>query len=100
MLLYHDFNDINIRVCRTDELEKIARRLADVDPSIPFTVLAFFPEYKMKNFKGPTVEEMVEAYQRVKAAGVENIRLGNLGVFVSTEADRKYLEAGVDPGAY
>jgi pyruvate-formate lyase-activating enzyme len=83
-----------------DELEKIARSLKRVDPTIPFTILAFFPEYRMTDFRGPQVKEMVEAYQRVKATGLQNIRLGNLGVFASTERDRHYLAAHVDPGAY
>ncbi|MBW2471078.1 MAG: radical SAM protein, partial [Deltaproteobacteria bacterium] len=32
----------------TDDLENIARILAAIDTEIPFTILAFFPEYKMK----------------------------------------------------
>ena len=83
-----------------DDLERIARSLNRVDPTIPFTILAFFPEYRMKDFKGPKVKEMVEAYQRVKATGLQNIRLGNLGVFASSERDRQYLTAHVDRGAY
>jgi pyruvate-formate lyase-activating enzyme len=87
-------------VVETDDLEKIARLLAKVDRSIPFTLLAFFPEYRMKNYSKPTVIQMVEAYQRAKAAGLENIRLGNLGVFLKSEADQRYLMENVDPGAY
>jgi len=84
----------------TDDLERIARNLVDVDRAIPFTILAFFPEYKMKNSRSPTVEEMVGAYQRVKATGLENIRLGNLGVFASTQSDQAFLKANVDKGVY
>jgi len=79
----------------TDELGEIARNLVDVDRSIPFTILAFFPEYKMQNFRSATVEEMVGAYQRAKTAGLENIRLGNMAVFASTDADRAFLEANI-----
>jgi nitrite reductase/ring-hydroxylating ferredoxin subunit len=43
---------------------------------------------------------MVLAYQRVKAAGLKNIRLGNLGVFARTEADQIYLMENVDPAAF
>jgi pyruvate formate lyase activating enzyme len=35
----------------TVQLKKIARYLFDIDPGIPFTVLAFLPEYQMKRFK-------------------------------------------------
>ncbi|MFC1830153.1 radical SAM protein [Thermodesulfobacteriota bacterium] len=84
----------------TDELEKIARILKTADPSIPFTLLAFFPEYKMKDFKPPTVRQMVEAYRKVKDVGLKNVRLGNLGVFLRTEEDQNYFAANVDREAY
>lgn len=83
-------------VVDADELEKIALSLKNTDPTIPFTILAFFPEYRMNHFRAPTVKEMVEAYQRVKATGLQNIRLGNIGVFVHSEQDQDYLKAHVD----
>ena len=84
----------------TDDLEKIARILAAADADIPFTILAFFPEYKMKDFSSPSATQMVKAYQRVRAAGLMNVRLGNVGVFARTEADQTYLMENVDPSAY
>ena len=54
----------------------------------------------MKEFATPTVVEMVEAYHRVKATGLQHIRLGNVGVFVRTDEDRRYLTAHVDQAAY
>ncbi len=83
-----------------DDLENIARILTTVDSDIPFTILAFFPEYKMKAFPRPRVAEMVEAYQRVKAVGLTNIRLGNVGVFARSKEDQAFLMEIVDPGAY
>ena len=83
-----------------DDLERIARRLTTVDATIPFTILAFFPEYQMKDFESPSVVEMVEAYQRVKATGLQHIRLGNVGVFARTEQEQRYLMAYVDRRAY
>jgi pyruvate-formate lyase-activating enzyme len=84
----------------SDELAVIARLLKVVDPDIPFTILAFFPEYKMKDFRKPTVEEMVDAYVKVRSAGLHNIRLDNLGVFVRTEKDQRYLLDNVDREAF
>ena len=84
----------------TDDLGKIARLVAEVDQEIPFTILAFFPEYRMKNYARPAVDQMVEAYQKTKTTGLRNIRLGNLGVFLRSEADQKYFMENVDPGAY
>jgi len=71
-----------------------------VDRSIPFTILAFFPEYHMKEFSRPAVREMIEAYNRVKATGLENIRLGNMGVFAPTQKDQEYLMSRVEKGVY
>ena len=83
-----------------NDLENIARLLVGVDRNIPFTILAFFPEYQMKNYKPPTVRQMVKAYQKTITAGLNNIRLGNLGVFVKSEADQRYLTENVDPSAF
>jgi pyruvate-formate lyase-activating enzyme len=82
-----------------DDLGKIARLLAGTDPAIPFTILAFFPEYRMKDFRQPCTREMIDAYQQVKSAGLKNIRLGNLGVFVKDERDREILLANLDESA-
>ena len=84
----------------SDELESIAKNLVAVDASIPFTILAFFPEYRMKTYQSPSVTEMVEAYHRVKATGLKNIRLGNVGVFAHTKEDQEYLMENVDDGVY
>jgi hypothetical protein len=54
----------------------------------------------MKGSRGPTTEEMVDAYQKVKSIGLTNIRLGNLGVFVRTEKDQEQLRANVDAHAF
>jgi pyruvate-formate lyase-activating enzyme len=83
-----------------DELENIARILKETDRSIPFTILAFFPEYRMKHFDSPSVEEMVKVYNRVKEIGLKNVRLGNVGVFAPTKEDQEYLISNVDKGAF
>jgi pyruvate-formate lyase-activating enzyme len=82
-----------------DELERIAGLLARTDPAIPFTILAFFPEYRMMNHRSPTVEEMAGAWEGVRAAGLTRVRLGNLGVFARTGEDREYLASRVDGDA-
>lgn len=40
----------------------------------------------MGRYRSPTVSEMVAAYEGAKSAGLKNVRLGNLGVFVKTDA--------------
>ncbi len=77
----------------TPQLQKIARLLFEVDPEIPFTILAFSPEYQMKRYKSPKVSEMIEAYHAVKAIGsAEMCGSGNTGVFASSEEDYYLLK--------
>jgi pyruvate-formate lyase-activating enzyme len=71
---------------------KIARLLASVDPKIPFTLLAFFPEYLLADARPPTITEMIRTYHAVKDAGIINIRIGNIGVFVRTNQELELLE--------
>jgi hypothetical protein len=54
----------------------------------------------MKEFARPAVWQMIEAYHRVKATGLENIRLGNVGVFAPTKVDQDYLISCIGKGVY
>jgi len=84
-----------------DQLRKIAGHLTRVSPDIPFTILAFFPVYLMTDgYRPPNTQEMVSAYEEVKATGLKRVRLGNVGVFAREEADYRLLRERVDPGAY
>ncbi|KPK77810.1 MAG: radical SAM protein [Phycisphaerae bacterium SM23_30] len=71
----------------TDQLRQIAELLCSASAEIPFTILAFFPEYKMMNFRVPTLDEMLEAYTAAKNVGLKNVRLGNIGVFAKTQSE-------------
>jgi pyruvate formate lyase activating enzyme len=84
----------------TESLKKIAKLLFEVGPEIPFTIVAFVPEYQMKRYKGPKVSEMIEAYQAVRASGLRNVRLGKAGVFASSEEDYHLLKENVGAGDY
>lgn len=85
------------QVVEADQLDQIARHLAAVDTSIPFTILAFFPEHRMLRYRAPDTSEMIAAYHGAKTAGLQNVRLGNLGVFVKTDADYQLLTRHVAP---
>ena len=63
-------------------------------------MLAFSPEYQMKRYKSPKAREMVEAYHAVKAMGLRNVRLGNIGIFASSEEDYYLLKEKVGSGNY
>jgi pyruvate-formate lyase-activating enzyme len=82
------------------QLEKIAKLLFDLDPEIPYTIVAFLPEYQMKRYKSPKAPEMIDAYHAIKAIGLRNVRLGNPGIFTSTEEDGHLLRETVGVGNY
>ena len=82
------------------QLKKIAQLLFEVNPEIPFTILGFFPEYQMKRYKRPKISQMIEAYMEVKAVGLRNVRIGNTGLFASTEQDYNCLKEMVGVGNF
>jgi pyruvate-formate lyase-activating enzyme len=74
-----------------DQFEKIAQLIVELDDSIPFHILAFFPKYKLKSFRPPNLDEILETFIRVKEIGVKNIQVGNIGVFAKTDEEVKKL---------
>ena len=83
----------------SDQIEKIAGLLAQVDDNIPYTILAFFPQHQMRHVPPPTLAQMVSAYEAARAAGLRQVRLGNPGVFAKTERDYERL-AVLAPGGW
>lgn len=83
-------------IVETDQIVKIAELVKNVDPKIPFTLLAFFPEYKLKHVRPPTLYEMVKTYYAIKEVGLENIKLGNCHIFAKTEEEWRKLLLLVD----
>lgn len=77
----------------TDQIAQIASLLAAVEPNIPFTVLAFFPQNELKDVPPPTLEQMLEAYQAAKEKGLHQVRMGNLGVFIRSQEEMEKLLA-------
>lgn len=75
----------------SDQLSKIAILLSKLNREIPFTILAFFGEYKMEHVPSPNLHQMIDAYSAAKESGLKNIRLGNIGIFVKTEEDFKTI---------
>ncbi|MEM2282709.1 MAG: radical SAM protein [Candidatus Hadarchaeales archaeon] len=82
-------------IVETPELVRIAELLRDVDERIPFTILAFFPEYKLMHVRPPKLLEMIQAFLAVKEVGLKNVKLGNCHVFAKTGEDWKLLIAAL-----
>ncbi len=87
-------------VVEADQLEAIAKLLAGVDMELPFTILAFFPEYRMKDHRAPTLGEMITAFKVVKGTGLKNVRLGNTGIFAKKEEEIQVLLERVGRGSF
>jgi len=74
-----------------DEIRKIARLVASVDRDIPFTILAFFPAYKLSDVKPPNVMELVKAFAAAKEEGLKRVKLGNVHVAAKTKDELDLL---------
>lgn len=77
----------------TDQIEKIAELIANINPNIYYVILAFFPMFKLKSERAPTLMEMLKSFSIAKSKGLKNVKLGNLGVFIKTNQDMKTLLA-------
>ena len=75
-----------------DQIGRIAATLAAVDPDIPFTILAFFPAYQMRDVPSPSLVQLIEAFQAARAAGLRRIKLGNVHLVEHTREDYETLE--------
>jgi pyruvate-formate lyase-activating enzyme len=79
----------------TGQIRRIAALVAEADPTTPYTVLAFFPAYHLRDVPPPTLEQMLAAYQVAREEGLEHVKLGNPRVFARTEADWETLVQAV-----
>lgn len=74
-----------------DQIGEIAESLAQVDPDIPYGIIAFFPEHELRDVPSPDYHQMIEAFEASRDAGLRNVRLGNLGRFVRTNGEYEAL---------
>jgi pyruvate formate lyase activating enzyme len=74
-----------------DQIGEIAGLLAGVDQDIPYAIIAFLPENKMRDVPSPGFRQMVDAFEAARDAGLRNVRVGNLGRFVRTTEEYELL---------
>jgi len=60
-----------------EEVENIARFISDVNPDIPYALLAFSPQYMMKDLPTTSRKQAKESYQVAKRY-LREVRLGNI----------------------
>lgn len=60
-----------------DQVGKVARFIASVDPSIPYALLAFAPNFYMSDLPTTSRQHARETEAAAKSAGLVNVRVGN-----------------------
>jgi len=60
-----------------EEIEGIARFISDIDPKVPYTLLAFYPQYMMKDLPATSRKQAEECYKTAKKH-LEKVRIGNI----------------------
>ncbi len=65
-----------------EEVRNIARFIANIDPEIPYSLLAFYPHFFMKDLGFISKHFAEECYFEAKKAGLRNVKIGNLHLLV------------------
>ena len=60
------------------EIKNLTRFIASVDPGIPYSLLAFHPQFYMADLPLPSKRYAVDCLEAAKDAGLVNARIGNL----------------------
>ncbi len=61
-----------------EEVSKIAGFIASLNPTIPYSLLAFYPCFLMDDLPRTSRRHAEEALQAAKEAGLERVRIGNI----------------------
>jgi pyruvate formate lyase activating enzyme len=60
-----------------EEVGAIARFIAGLDPTIPYSLLAFHPQFKMSDLPVTSRQQAESCRKAAEAAGLERVRIGN-----------------------
>jgi pyruvate formate lyase activating enzyme len=58
-------------------VNRIARFIADIDPTIPYALLGFHPHFFAPDLPPTSVRHAEEAHDAARAAGLTRVRIGN-----------------------
>jgi len=61
-----------------EQVDKIARFISGLDPSIPYALLAFHPDFEMNDLPVTSRQQATECLEAAKAAGLTRVRIGNV----------------------
>ena len=60
-----------------EEVEQIAKFIAEINPAIPYSLLAFYPCYVIDDLPTTSRKLAYKCYERAKKH-LENVRIGNV----------------------
>jgi len=60
------------------EIGAIAKFIADLDPNIPYSLLAFHPQFHMSDLPVTSKDLAERCCQAARDAGLNNVRIGNV----------------------
>lgn len=60
------------------EVEHIAKFIASLDPNIPYSLLAFHPDFLLYDLPRTSRREALEALSRAQVAGLKRVHIGNM----------------------
>lgn len=61
-----------------EEVAKIASFVASLNPEIPYSLLAFHPQFFMGDLPATSRQLALECLEAAKEAGLNNVRVGNI----------------------
>lgn len=59
------------------EIANIARFIAELNPDIPYSLLAFAPEFHLRDFPTTSPEQAKACFEAAKKAGLRRVKVGN-----------------------
>ncbi len=73
----------NPKLVGLDEIAEAGRRIASIDPKIQVTVLDYFPAFRRRDLRRPTIEEMLRVKRVLEDQGLKTVivqtRIGHIG---------------------
>jgi pyruvate formate lyase activating enzyme len=64
------------------EVRQVARFIASLNPAIPYALLAFHPQFFMRDLPATSRDLALEAFDAAMEAGLERVRVGNIHLLV------------------
>jgi len=65
-----------------EEIKNITKFIASIDENIPYSLLAFFPNFEMSDLPLTTRKDALNYMKIAKASGLKNVRIGNVHILV------------------